>query len=430
MNDWNRGDPATCWALQARYVFPVDGPPLHDAAVTISGPNIRAVGPPVSGVPVHDLGHAAIIPGLVNAHTHLEFSGLAQPLDAGSGTFADWIRRVIDWRRQRPADVLKGVARPPIEHGLRENLHAGTTLVGEIATEAWRDVPLPVDGVVFRELIGLRAAACRLQLELARGHLSQAGRLQQGWQVGISPHAPYTVHPDLLCEIARWSAQAGFPVAVHLAESREELQLLQRQEGPLVELLRELDAWDPAAIRAGTRPRDYLSVLARARRVLVVHGNYLDAEEIAYLGRQSARMSVVYCPRTHARFGHRPYPLAQMLAAGVNVALGTDSRASNPDLSLLAELRYLAARHPDLPPERALALATRNGAVALGRGQDCGTIRAGKRALLTIIPLGDGAARDPHELLLDSARPAQAVVYYGQWIELGGAAADPPAGAR
>ena len=149
------------------------------------------------------------------------------------------------------------------------------------------------------------------------------------------------------------------PVALHLAETREELELLQSGTGPFVPMLQSFDAWHPDVIPRGTRPLDFLRALGQAHRALVIHGNYLNSEEITFLAALAARMSLVYCPRTHAYFGHEPYPLASLLAAGVNVAVGTDSRASNPDLDLWEELRYLQRHFGDaVAPADVLRMAT------------------------------------------------------------------------
>ncbi len=149
---------------------------------------------------------------------------------------------------------------------------------------------------------------------------------------------------------------------MHLAESREELELLRTGTGPLRRLLEDFGAWEPGSIRPASRPMDYLRQLAVADRALVIHGNYLDDEEIALLGANAARTSVVYCPRTHDWFGHAPYPLEKMLAAGVVVAFGTDGRGSSPDLSLLAEMRRAAEKHPDVGLDRILQMGTLLGA--------------------------------------------------------------------
>jgi cytosine/adenosine deaminase-related metal-dependent hydrolase len=186
---------------------------------------------------------------------------------------------------------------------------------------------------------------------------------------------------------------------MHLAESREELLLLASHAGPMVEALEALAAWYPEAVPRGSRPLDYLNLLAGARRALLIHGNYLDDDEIAFLAANRERMSVVYCPRTHAYFGHEPYPLATMLAGGVRVAVGTDSRASNPDLNLLAELRQAARQHPDVPPEDVLKMGTVWGAEALGLEERFGSITPGKSGRLAVVRI-EGAGGSPLEAVL------------------------------
>jgi cytosine/adenosine deaminase-related metal-dependent hydrolase len=221
------------------------------------------------------------------------------------------------------------------------------------------------------------------------------------------------VLPQLLTAAVSLSATCHVPIAFHLAESRQELQLLRSGSGPFRDYFDELGTCDPDLFGRGTRPLDYLHTLAAAERTLVIHGNYLDEEEIAFLAEQAERMSVVYCPRTHAYFGHDAYPLGQMLAAGVTVALGTDSRASAPDLSLLAEIRFVAERHPTLARNVVLQLGTINGARALGRDQEIGSLEPGKYANLAVVALPDHDAADPHELLFDFDGPVLATWYRG-----------------
>ena len=224
--------------------------------------------------------------------------------------------------------------------------------------------------------------------------------------VGLSPHAPYSAHPDLLSAVVELSNRHKVPVAMHLAESPEELELLRHGRGPLRNFLEELGAWDATAVTPGSRPLDYLRLLARAHRALVVHGNFLDDEEIAFLAA-AERMSVVYCPRTHDWFANPDYPLEKLLAAGATVALGTDGRGASPDLSLLDEMRCAARKHPRVPLAAILRMATIEGAVRLGREMEIGLLAPGRRADLAIVALPDRSAADPHELLFD---PAASVV--------------------
>ncbi len=219
----------------------------------------------------------------------------------------------------------------------------------------------------FLEFIALQRSAVESATKAFSEDLIYARRQWNSEvRLGVSPHAPYTVHPEFLTLCVRKAWEKKIPLAHHLAESREELMLLRAGCGPFVKLLQDFDAWDPDAIPFGSRPLDYLMSLANSHRALVIHGNYLDDDEIGFLAAHAEKMSIVYCPRTHAYFQHDPYPLAKMIAAGVNVAIGTDSRASNPDLSVLADMRFAAKQHPLVPLATLLRMITSNAAKALG----------------------------------------------------------------
>ena len=319
---------------------------------------------------VFDFGEdCRILPGAVNAHAHLELSQLRKPLDVplvnGRRPFTDWIGKLMAFRQGGFYDAEMGVQSAT----LLPELLVETAVIADIVPP----VPAP-DGngserIPFFELIAWTENAAGAKLEEAR-------RLLKG-NSGLSPHAPQTVHPTLWQEIVRWNV----PLAVHLAETPEELELLRFRRGPLLDLMRRADPnYDPELVLLGDRPLDYLKFLAEANRVLIAHGNYLDDEEIAFLGEHSDRMSVVYCPRTHAYFGHDPYPLRKMLGIGVCVALGTDSLASNPDLSLLSEMKFVHRTYPDIPLETVVRMGTLNGAMALGVADRWGTLEPGKIA--------------------------------------------------
>ena len=401
------------FALHARYVFPVSGPPIASGYVSILGQRIAAVSSVRPDVEIRELGAAAILPGLINAHTHLEFSHLAEPIGRPGTPFPEWIRQVVRNRRSGP-----GISDDSVARGLQESLRCGTTTLGEIASPGWPlDVfrPSGSDGLIFLESIGLAAEKVAAKLEEARRHLNRPFQdwSSTAWRAGLSPHAPYTVHPELFAGLVELAVNHGVPLAFHLAESLEELELLRTGGGPFKDLLRDLDAWDPAAIPLKTRPLDYLRRLANCGRSLIIHGNYLDDEEIAVVGSHADRMAVVYCPRTHGYFGHRKYPLAKMLNAGVRVCLGTDSRASNPDLSLLEEMRTVAQAHPDLPGATILAMGTLETARALGLDAEVGTIEPGKYANLAVLRLPDSEAEEPHALLFESLQPIARTFYRG-----------------
>jgi cytosine/adenosine deaminase-related metal-dependent hydrolase len=301
---------------------------------------------------------------------------------------------------------------------LVESTELGTTAIGEIATPAWVRKPFashPIVSTVFLELLGMSEERIGQSLQLAHDHLNTGESRAGNWRAGLSPHAPYSAHPELIRRVCQLSAASQVPVAMHLAESHEELELLQSHSGPFLNLLIDLDAWNPSAIPRGIRPLDYLRLLADAHRALVIHGNFLTGEEVQFVAGRSERMSVVYCPRTHAYFQHAAYPLASMLDCGVNVALGTDSRASNPDLSMLAEMRHVAHQHTAVAPEVVLRLGTLSAAKALGLEHDMGSLAAGKLANLAIVPLGDDDTGDPYDLLFDSPHGVTATMYRGQF---------------
>ena len=423
---------------RARWIWS-DGRWLEDGRVTVAGRQIIAVGTEQQPGEI-DLGDRVILPGLVNAHTHLEFSGLSAPLPYDQ-SFASWIGHVVQWRRgQTDSSVIEAITL-----GLAESARAGVTLLGEISTRYW-DAPTALDAaeidfsgrtamnpqlVVFDEILGLKPEAVQLQMADACRHLMVgATRLWEGeapaepraggnvsslsrlggslalptinwrphWTAGLSPHSPYSVSRKLFDEVLHLATHARCPVAMHLAETREELELLDSGTGPLVDLFTEWDLWSPGQRAAFRSPREVLQQLTVLPRVLVIHGNYLSSEELDFLAGKD-QFSVVYCPRTHSYFQHDHYPLAELLNRGIRVALGTDSRASNPDLSLLAEVRHVAQRHPEIAPSTLLEMATCHGAEALGLGDSVGRIAPGMRADFCVLPLKPGC-RDPFEAVL------------------------------
>jgi aminodeoxyfutalosine deaminase len=404
-------------ALRARWVFPIDQPPIEGGVVTIAGGRIVAVGENQSGRPPRDLGDVALIPGLVNAHTHLEFSTLEKPIGQAGMPFPEWIRAVVEHRREQgkklvvETDGFQRFRRRAAQAGLKELQAGGTVAVGEIATPGWPRECFPASGLnvtMFLELLGLDPKQASSLSSMGSSFVADVIDAGPALRPGLSPHAPYTVSIDLLGDICATSAGERVPVAMHLAESQEELQLLFEQSGPLVEVLKSLGAWYPEAFPVTSRPIDYLQRLSVAHRALIIHGNYLADNEIEFLGGWRSTMSVVYCPRTHEYFGHKSYPLARMLAAKVRVAVGTDSLATNPDLSLFSELKTICRNHRDVSPDAILRMGTLSGAEALGIERDFGSITPGKLARLAVVPLAVTAG-DPYGLLFSAGKAAQPV---------------------
>jgi len=363
------------------WIMPINQPPIRGGVIQVCGGRITTVGASEDVSVDHDLSHLTAAPALVNAHTHLEFSLLENPLGTPGMPFTEWIGEVIRYR-QSQGDDLAAVKQQAITRGLKESADAGVGLVGEIST-----LPLPENAyagqacevVSLLELIGMSPPRIAELQEIAAAHLQ--GTI--GDARGLSPHAPYSVHREMVAHAAELSARKKFPVAMHLAETQVELELLSRQSGPFREMLQGLGVWNESAFKPETTILDYLQDLSPAHRTLVIHGNYLSGEEVQFLAEQRDRMTLVYCPRTHHYFGHEKYPLAEMLAAGVRVALGTDSRASNPSLNLWEEVGHIARRYPAIPPEAVLRMVTSDAAYALAQEENFGTLTPGKQAVLS-----------------------------------------------
>jgi len=379
-------------AYRVRWAFPPESQPVPDATVLVTEGVISDI--TTQNVPeAEDLGSVAIIPGLVNAHVHLEFSSLDDPI-APPLPFTDWIHKVIQSRQQESSPEVALIA------GIEETLETRTTAVGEIATGPLSLRMLQtssLQGVVFHELIGISEQLAREKIgeigELLTADTTQRNELT----VGLSPHAPYSVHPKLLYEIVRQSRAQKCPLAMHLAENPAERELIGHCSGEFRDFLESMDLW-PGDVWKELRSIDaYLRVLADADSALVIHGNDLHPDEIAYLSSQP-QMSVVYCPRTHAYFEHPRHPLPQLLDRGINVALGTDGRSSNPDLNLWNEVLTVRRNFPELSPHTVLALGTKNGGQALGLGTDGLTI--GESPRWSVIPVNDESSEtDPWRLL-------------------------------
>ena len=388
--------------FSSRWVFPVVSPPIHRGCVTVEGSSIISVDPPGVRNADIDLGNVALIPGLVNAHTHLDLSGMSGTVPP-SDDFVGWLLGVISHRRSCAVEQTA----VDIASGLEQALAYGTTLIGDIASfgASWDQLARAnVRSVVFHELLGLPSeraeAALRLGSEWVDIH-----KPSETTRPGISPHAPYSVRDSVF----RQSVNFGVPVAIHLAESLGEKSLLEGRDGPFVPFLQTLGVWDPSGLMPSWSEIIHLPY---SSTVLFVHGNYLpdhlDIPEHA---------SVIICPRTHAAFGHQAHPFATFLNRGVRIAIGTDSLASNPDLDVLAEVRFLRRSHPEIGGDVLLRMATLSGAEALGWGDVTGSLEAGKSADIVAIPLEERDA-DPFDLLLSPTIQGEGIrrtMFRGAW---------------
>jgi len=388
----NESDSVVVKIFRSRWILPISRPPIENGWVMARGHNVVAVGEDESwppDVPVVELGNVAILPGLINSHTHLEFSDLIRPVGFPGIKLHQWIERVIRNRsvRRDPGAVI----------AIGDALAAagGARLVGEIATTPWAGFRnrLQTELIVFGEVLGLSNARAEERLGAAMTHFAKS-QVVSGITAAISPHAPYSTSLETIHRCVKFAMERDALVAMHVAESQEERELLEKATGPFAQQLKNLGVFQAFHFGKGSAiTRTILEELAKAPAALIIHGNDLRSAEIDFLATQP-QMTVVYCPRTHAFFQHPEHPVQILIRRGIRVALGTDSLASNPDLSIWNEIRWLLEHRPDIAWQETLAMGTLHGADAFRR-PDLGRIEPGAKSGLIAVP---GAAQRSEDL--------------------------------
>jgi cytosine/adenosine deaminase-related metal-dependent hydrolase len=389
-------------------VVPIDGPPVRDGWVTVDRGRVVALGHRVTSEDVRevDLGEVAVLPGLVNAHTHLELSYLRDEV-APASAFVSWIRGLLAARRLRP-DLTSPDILDAINRAIAEAIACGTAVIGDISNSLASFSPLAgsgLAGVVFYEIVKFNAPDPEDVVERARRGLDELVPTDLV-RTSLAAHAPYSVAPLVFRAIRKDIERDPFaPCSVHLAESVEEVEFIETAGGPWRTLLEELGSWDPAFIAPGVSPVQYLDESGFLdARVLAVHGVQASAADLARLASRGT--TLVTCPRSNGHTGAGVPPIADFYQSGVRVAIGTDSLASTPDLSVFAEVATLHALAPSVPASALLDSATRQGARALGFDADFGTIEPGKCARLLAIAL-PAQTDDVEEYLVSGIQPEQ-----------------------
>jgi cytosine/adenosine deaminase-related metal-dependent hydrolase len=388
----------------AKWVLPIAAAPVEDGAVLVHGERISWVGP-VSALPAGaecervDLGDAVLMPGLVNAHSHLELTGLRGFLEGLD--FRAWLRTLTIVRRDLLTDAdLLDASRLGIAEALR---HGITTLAdctdSALPLSAMRE--LGVRGIGYVEVFGPDPSQCseslaRLQQRVHALRADDSALVR----TGVSPHAPYTVSAPLFRATAEFARAESLPMAVHVAESTAESAFVCEGSGPFAETLRARGIDVAPQARSPIALLDATGVLAA--QPLLIHVVRADDEDFARIAHHGA--SIVHCPISNAKLGQGIAPLDRMLAHGIRTGLGTDSVASNDRMHLIDEARQATLFHairsgvPDsLDAHSALALATRGGAEALALGHEIGTLEPGKAADLAAFPLHAGDIQPVHD---------------------------------
>src|SRR5213080_4034769 len=404
--------------VRARTVVTMDGPPIENGAVAISGNRILDVGkfPEVfgrhAGEEIVDLGEQALLPGLINAHCHLDYTCLRGKIPPQK-SFANWIRAInAEKAKLSEQDYLASIA-----DGFAEAKRFGTTTIANLTAfpELIPQVNPPIRTWWFAELIDVRDPNRTSDLvELAIDAMKRAR--DSGGGIGLAPHALFTASANLYRRSEEIAQCENILLTTHLAEAREEMSMFHDASGPLYEFLKSIGR-DMSDCGRET-PFAWFAKIAgapagRALPVewIVAHLNELAESDFGLLEGSTRKFHVVHSPRSHAYFGHSRFPFERLRSLGFNICLGTDSLASNEDLSLFAEMRAFQRSEPAFSPKEVLEMVTGNAALALGKPQALGRIHANRFADLIAIPCSKG--RDVFDEIIGFDDPVA-------WMLLGG----------
>jgi cytosine/adenosine deaminase-related metal-dependent hydrolase len=390
--------------LRAHTVLPMmDRPPLDDGAVVVVGDSIAAVGlwPEIRAAhqgEARDLGNVVLLPGLINAHCHLDYTGMAGQI-AWRSDFADWIQQIVEQKKAQTGTEYAAAVRT----GLEQLARTGTTTVVNI--EAFPPLIAQFTETPIRiwwcpELIDLgREGAAKLivrdTVEFLAAHENPRGG------AGLAPHALYTASRSLYRAAVSSARSRNWMLTTHLAESEEEDMMFRRGTGVMYDYFKRLGR-NMSDCKHGGMVRALAEVDALGPNFLAVHANYLTMSDAALLKQSGAHVAL--CPRSHEFFKRRLPLLPMFQEQGINVCLGTDSLASNDQLNLFAEMQTLARQFGAVSPEYILRLVTTGAAKALNRSKKLGKLAAGALADMIAVPQ-DAAAGDPYEAVVFSNKP-------------------------
>lgn len=405
--------------LRARCVVPVSQPPIDNGAVRIAGRRILAVGrwrdlSREFSAPVHDLGESILLPGLINAHCHLDYTAMAG-MFAPPRRFTDWIKLITAAKASWSDDEFAA----SWQQGATMLLRHGVTTVGDIEAlpsllpAMWNETPLRVFS--FLEMTGIRSR--RQPVAVLHEALAHIARLKhprcKAW---LSPHAPYSTLPELLKLATSTARRRRWRVCTHVAESDQEFEMFLHGQGEMHDWLKRNDR-DNSDCGLGSPVQHLARHRALHPSLLAIHVNYLAPGDAELLSQH--RVQVVHCPRSHAYFRHQAFPFEALTTSGVNISLATDSLASvapnkqhPPQLNLFEEMRTFARQFQAVSPEAILQMVTTHPARALGHGGRLGELSPGAGADLIAVP---SQGSDPFECLQHHHGPVSASLINGRW---------------
>lgn len=370
--------------IRARTLVTMDGEPIENGAVAVSGNRIADVGrfddikTRNAGNTV-DLGEQVLLPGLINAHCHLDYTCLRGKIPPQK-SFTGWIRAINAEKSElSPKNYIASIT-----EGFAEAKRLGTTAIANLTAfpELISNFQAPIRTWWFAELIDIRAP--ERANELVDSAIELLGR---GGPWGFAPHALFTASKDLFRRCEEIAQQEHIPLTTHLAESREELEMFRNASGPLYEFMKSIGrpiddcgSKTPLELFLGTPGGRDLS------KWIVAHLNELTETDFDLLKRSNSKFHIVHCPRSHNYFDHNPFAFDRLRSFGFDICLGTDSLASNESLSLFDEMRAFQKNFPGVSPEKLLQMVTVNPARALRCENALGQIRPGFGADLIAVP--------------------------------------------
>ncbi len=392
--------------FRAAWACPIDQPPIRDAVIDVQNGVICSVypGSRIPDAASRQLGNVAVLPGLINAHTHLELSWLRGRVPPANA-FTDWVKTLVGIRRGTEQLITPDVV-ASVDGAIRELRASGTVAVGDITNSLASVEPMlaaGLHGVVFHELLGFAERDGALVRSTRERRAAAAAR---GARVSLAPHAPYSTSVELFKAIREAVSGSDCPIlSVHLGESVEEVELLEKGSGPWRSMLQTIGVWRDDWEIPACGPVQFLDRHGVIdARTLVVHGVHCDEAALERLRQLGA--TLVTCPRSNRWVGAGFPPIDRFYASGVAIAVGTDSLASVEDLNLFSELKTMRWLAPQVPARKILESATLVGAKALGLESELGSITPGKRAELICVRL-PGAVDEVEEYLISGIEPAQ-----------------------
>jgi aminodeoxyfutalosine deaminase len=378
---------------RAAWLVPVSRPPIENGAVLTRGDTILDAGPFTSlrnvysgPLSVKDHGQSALVPALVNPHTHLELTCLQGEITLPKESFASWLNELMPQRGALSQETMESGALK----GKQLCAASGVCLCGDISNGA-RIIEDPMNQVpeshIFLEVLGFNADDLESALE---PHVYRSFRAadENSCRFSLAAHACYSTSAKLIQETKAWSQGRGLPFSIHVAEHADEIEFLRDGTGFCRDLLQMVGRWLPGWTPPGKTPVQYLDDLgALDEMTLVVHAVHMTDSDWEIVARR--RSSVCFCPRSNQNLNTGRADIERAIQLGIPASLGTDSLASNTDLNLFAEGAHVLKHYPHLSPETVLAMMTSGGARALHQQRRFGSIEPGKRAEILVVSLPD-----------------------------------------